>query len=375
MEIVRVEPTPSPNTMKIVLSFKKEDRSSKTYTETNDQNPEFINRILQLDGIKSVFHVMDFIAVDKNPKENWDTLLKEVTSAISGSTDNNDLDLNQVNEHFGEVKAEVLEFKGIPYQIKLTSSDEEKRKQLPEIYIDSMLKATKDDDNVVFLRKWKDLGIRYGELDEVLESVQEEVLALYPESLLNQLVDDALNNDVVIPEKQFIHVDKETFEQEQDWKVRLRMLNDFPTPTEADYPLLDLALNDTKPQVRRMAIVLLGMIETKETLPYLYRGMNDKVVSVRRTAGDCLSDLGFREALPVMIEALEDPHKIVRWRAAMFIFDEGDDSALEALRNRQDDPAFDVKLQVQMAIERIENGEEALGSVWKQMANRKREEN
>ncbi|EZX15701.1 virulence factor [Mammaliicoccus sciuri] len=373
MEIVRVEPTPSPNTMKIVLSFKKEDRSSNTYTEVNDHNPEFINRILQLDGIKSVFHVMDFIAVDKRPKENWDTLLKDVTAAISGSDQEGDFAENQVNEHFGEVKAEVLKFKGIPYQIKLTTQEEEKRKQLPEIYIDSMLKATKDSDNVVFLRKWEDLGVRYGEVEEVLATVQEEILALYPKEKLEALVEEALTSDITIPEKQFVHVDKETFEQEDDWKVKLRMLNDFPTPTEDDYPLLDVALNDEKPQVRRMAIVLLGMIESKETLPYLYKGMKDKVVSVRRTAGDCLSDLGFKEALPVMIEALEDPQKIVRWRAAMFIFDEGDETALEALKKRQDDPAFDVKLQVQMAIERIENGEEALGSVWKQMANRKKE--
>ncbi|WP_239748658.1 virulence factor [Mammaliicoccus sp. A-M2] len=373
MEIVRVEPTPSPNTMKIVLSFKKEDRSSNTYTEVNDHNPEFINRILQLDGIKSVFHVMDFIAVDKRPKENWDTLLKDVTAAISGSDQEGDFAEKKVNEHFGEVKAEVLKFKGIPYQIKLTTQEEEKRKQLPEIYIDSMLKATKDSDNVVFLRKWEDLGVRYGEVEEVLATVQEEILALYPKEKLQALVEEALTSDITIPEKQFVHVDKETFEQEEDWKVKLRMLNDFPTPTEDDYPLLDVALNDEKPQVRRMAIVLLGMIESKETLPYLYKGMKDKVVSVRRTAGDCLSDLGFKEALPVMIEALEDPQKIVRWRAAMFIFDEGDETALEALKKRQDDPAFDVKLQVQMAIERIENGEEALGSVWKQMANRKKE--
>lgn len=374
MEIVRVEPTPSPNTMKIVLSFKKEDRSSKTYTEVSDQNPEFINRILQLKGVKSIFHVMDFIAVDKLPKADWDTLLKEVTAAISGS-DNDGEQVAEVNEHFGEIKAEVLKFKGIPYQIKLTTQEEEKRKQLPEIYIDSMLKATKDSDNVVFLRKWDDLGIRYGELNEVLETVQEEIQALYPESILNELVEEALNNDITIPEKKFVHVSKEQFEQEQDWKVRLRMLDDFPTPTEEDYPLLECALNDEKPQIRRIAIVLLGMVETKETLPYLYKGMKDKSVAVRRTAGDCLSDLGFKEALPVMIEALEDPQKIVRWRAAMFIFDEGDETALEALKNRQDDPAFDVKLQVQMAIERIENGEAALGSVWKQMANRKREDN
>ena len=155
---------------------------------------------------------------------------------------------------------------------------------------------------------------------------------MYPKEKLEALVEEALTSDITIPEKQFVHVDKETFEQEEDWKVKLRMLNDFPTPTEDDYPLLDVALNDEKPQVRRMAIVLLGMIESKETLPYLYKGMKDKVVSVRRTAGDCLSDLGFKEALPVMIEALEDPQKIVRWRAAMFIFDEGDETALEALK-------------------------------------------
>lgn len=374
MEIVRVEPTPSPNTMKIVLSFKKDDRRSQTYTEINDHNPEFINRVLQLDGIKSVFHVMDFIAVDKLPKENWDTLLKEVTSAITGSNSESTSDDATINEHYGEIKAEVLKFKGIPYQIKLTTQDTEKRKQLPEVYIDSMLKATKDDDNVVFLRKWEDLGIRYGELDEVLETVHEELLALYPETLLQSLVEEALTKDITIPEKKFVHITKETFEKENDWKVRLKMLDDFPTPTKEDYPLLDLALADEKPQIRRMAIVLLGMIEDKETLPYLYKGMTDKSVAVRRTAGDCLSDLGYKEALPVMIDALDDPQKIVRWRAAMFIFDEGDETALEALKNHQDDAAFDVKLQVQMAIERIENGEAALGSVWKQMANRKRGE-
>ena len=35
-----------------------------------------------------------------------------------------------------------------------------------------------------------------------------------------------------------------------------------------------------------------------------------------------------------------------------------------------DNRRFEVKLQIEMAISRIENGDEALGSVWKQMANR-----
>ena len=52
----------------------------------------------------------------------------------------------------------------------------------------------------------------------------------------------------------------------------------FSKPTFEDIPLLDLALSDEKVPVRRQAIVLLGMIESKEILPYLYKGLRDKVL-------------------------------------------------------------------------------------------------
>ena len=51
----------------------------------------------------------------------------------------------------------------------------------------------------------------------------------------------------------------------------------------------------------------------------------------------------------------------------MFLYEVGDETALEALKAAEDDPEFEVSLQVKMAIERIEHGEEAKGSVWKQM--------
>ena len=56
---------------------------------------------------------------------------------------------------------------------------------------------------------------------------------------------------------------------ESDWKVRLRMLTEFPTPTLEDIPLLEQ--NENKLPLRRQAIVLFGMIESKEILPYLYK--------------------------------------------------------------------------------------------------------
>jgi HEAT repeat protein len=51
----------------------------------------------------------------------------------------------------------------------------------------------------------------------------------------------------------------------------------------------------------------------------------------------------------------------------MFLYEVGDDKALPALKTAQQDPEFEVSLQVKLAIARIEHGEEAKGSVWKQM--------
>ena len=53
-------------------------------------------------------------------------------------------------------------------------------------------------------------------------------------------------------------------------------------------------------------------------------------------------------------------------------FDEGNEEQLASLKAHADDSAYEVKLQIEMAISRIENGDEALGSVWKQIANRKK---
>ncbi|MCU5745514.1 conserved virulence factor C family protein [Staphylococcus sp. SQ8-PEA] len=369
MEIVRVEPTPSPNTMKIVLSEKREDNKSNTYTQIKEEQPHFINNLLELDGVKSIFYVMDFLAVDKEPKYDWEDVLPQVTASLNDEL--NVTEEAQPDTHYGEVKAEVLMFKGIPYQIKLTTNSEEQRRQLSEHFVDSMLKAQKEEDNVVFLRKWENFGIRYGELDEVMAEVEEEINALYPDEELEKLVREALNTDIVVPNKTYQRISLEEYEAIDDWKERLRALKNFTTPTEDDFPLLGYVLSEeNKIPLRREAVVLLGMIEDEDVLPYLYKGLNDNSPAVRRTAGDCLSDLGFKQALPQMEKALDDPQKIVRWRAAMFIFDEGGDEQLPALKAHEDDPAYEVKLQIEMAISRIESGDEALGSVWKQIANR-----
>src|SRR5699024_2234633 len=224
------------------------DNQSNTYTSINEGQPDFINDVLAIDGVKSIFHVMDFLAVDKKPKFDWEEVLPKVTATLN---DEETTSAEQLpDEHYGERKAEV------------TTSSEEKRKQLPEIYVDSMLAAQKDNDNVVFQRKWEDLGIRYGEMDEVLEDVLEEVTAMYPKEQLKQRVDEALATDIIIPETKYKHVSLEDYQATENWKERLRMLKSFPTPTIEDLPLLgDVVSEAQKTPLRREAVILLGMIE------------------------------------------------------------------------------------------------------------------
>ena len=153
-----------------------------------------------------------------------------------------------------------------------------------------------------------------------------------------------------------------------DWKQRYAAIDRIIEPTLEDLPVLDKALKDDKYSIRRLATALLGMIEDKQVLPYLYKALKDQSVNVRRTAGDCLSDLGFKEAIPKMVESLKDHNRLVRWRAAMFLYETGDESAIPALKEALDDPEFEVRMQVKMALSRIEGGNKGEGSIWQQMA-------
>ncbi|MCD2136995.1 NifU N-terminal domain-containing protein [Salinicoccus halitifaciens] len=95
MEIVRIEPTPSPNTMKITVSEEKGDMKSATYRKVSDENPDFINKVLELEDVTSVFHAMDFISVDKSPKADWETLIPKIESTFNSGSDDSEVKKNQ----------------------------------------------------------------------------------------------------------------------------------------------------------------------------------------------------------------------------------------------------------------------------------------
>ncbi|UOQ44479.1 conserved virulence factor C family protein [Halobacillus salinarum] len=376
MKIVSIEPTPSPNSMKINVNEELPGMETHNYKKEDDLSnaPLFIQTLFNIEGVKGIYHVADFLALERHPKVSWEMILPEVRAALGSEEEADNPPSDQPKapaEAFGEVKVFLQMFRGIPMQIKLEDGDEEKRVGLPEEFMNAAMKAGEASDNMIMERQWVEQSSRYGDPVDIGEQVKEEITASYDKERLESLIKQAFNEETEqnpAPSK----VTLDTLD-DPDWKVRYAALDQMD-PAEEDLPVLDKALHDEKASIRRLATAYLGMIEQPETLPYLYKAIKDKTVTVRRTAGDCLSDLGYKEAMPHMIEALQDKNKLVRWRAAMFLFEVGDESALPALREAAEDPEFEVRMQVNMAIERIAGGEEAKGSVWHQMTQATKKE-
>ncbi len=87
LNIKSIEPTPSPNTMKINLDEELPMGSSHNYKQNSSEGaPSVIQSILQIEGIKGVYHVADFLAIERNAKYDWKILLPKVRQAFGEVT-------------------------------------------------------------------------------------------------------------------------------------------------------------------------------------------------------------------------------------------------------------------------------------------------
>ncbi|HLR69870.1 MAG TPA: conserved virulence factor C family protein [Pseudogracilibacillus sp.] len=379
MKIISMEPTPSPYSMKINVNERMDDGQYENYKKDDHLNkaPTYIQELFDIHGVKGIYRVVDFFTLERNPRVPWEDILPEVRKVLGSEDETADLFSvvpSQTEDAFGEVKVNIQMIRDIPTQVKLQEGDNEERFALPEKFMNAAMEAATVSNNYLLERKWVEFNPRYGKISDIGKEVVEELAATYSEERLTSLLKIALNQEVQSEKLSDEEVTLEMLDQE-DWRDRYAALDRLPNPTEADYPILDKALDDEHSSIRRLATAYLGMIEEPETLPYLYKALKDKSVNVRRTAGDCISDLGFTEAIPEMIETLSDKSRIVRWRAAMFLYEVGDETAIPALTKALEDPEFEVRMQVKMALARIETGQEAEGSIWQQMAQVVKEDN
>lgn len=367
MKIVSIEPTPSPNVMKCNLDQSLPTGARHEYTKAGKAYaPDHLQKVLSIEGVVSVFQVLDFLSVERHPKADWENLLSQVRQ-IFGDEKNKDSSPAAELDSFGEVQVMIQTLRGIPYQIKLVQQDTENRFALPERFQQAVLQIQGVTSNLILERKWMDQGIRYGEPNEIGEQLTAEYEAMYPEERLRRLIKQALSPkaEQSLQEKKSADEVRAAFQQE-NWKIRYAALVLWePEPEEIS--ILDTALDDSSVTIRRQAVVSLGYIGGKIVLPCLYKAMKDSSAIVRRTAGDTISDIGDPDAIEVMCHALTDKNKLVRWRAARFLYEVGDESAIPALQLAARDPEFEVKMQAQIALQRITQGEEASGTVWQQM--------
>ncbi|RKP53159.1 virulence factor [Cohnella endophytica] len=380
MKLLSIEPTPSPNTMKLNVDAKLDPGIQFNYGGKDSRSgaiPPLIAKLLEVPGVKSIFHTSDFLALDRRGNSDWAAILDGVREAFGiasgGSLTGPAEDLVG---GFGEAHVRVQMFRGIPMQLRVRSGGQEFRAAMPERFAKAVSDAA--GSTMIRERMLEDLGVRYGEPQEVLDEITRELEAAYSEARLRDLVEQAkaAGPEAAPPAPPAPLGGDEVLKalDSQDWRERYAALERLK-PTAEDLPVVARALRDSQLSVRRLAVVYLGDLRTPEAMPYLFEALKDSSGSVRRTAGDTLSDIGDPAATPSMIGALEDSNKLVRWRAARFLYEAGDESALEALRRTtSSETEFEVRLQAEMAVARIERGEEAAGSVWQQMT-RMREEN
>lgn len=367
MKIVTIEPTPSPNSMKIVLDTELPKGTSHNYKKSDAETASYpASALLNIHGVKGIYHVMNFMAVERIGNVAWESILADVQAVFDEEKSDQTESMEEIDDNYGEVYVHVQTYKDIPLQVKVFDSESEERFGLSERFVQAMEKVHgREVENYILLRKWADYGIRYGEKAEIGETVIQEIEAAYPEERLLAIIrmaNEGQSENIQRGRK----ISLEEFSVDQ-WETRFQLLDQIPDPDMSDAPLLERALDDEKMSIRRLATVYLGMIEDDAVIPYVEKALKDKSWAVRRTAGDCMSDLGFEGFEQAAIETLNDKNKLVRWRAAMFLYETGTDKALPALKEAENDLEFEVKLQIRMAIARIAEGEDAKGSVWKQM--------
>ncbi len=372
MKIKLIEPTPSPNTMKLHLDETLESGIRKTYTLENERSaPPIVARLLHIEGVKSVFHTADFMAIDRKGGADWPAILSGVQEVFGTRFEQPiDSDIEDAAGHFGEAQVFVQFFRGIPMQIRVKSGLQEERIGLAKRFVDAVTEVA--SATMIKERKLTDYGVRYGDLPDIAREVEQELEAAFPQERLERVIKQAIAHgakaeEFVEQRREWTQAEIEEGLKSEDWRRRYSALEAMEASAET-LPLIEEALSDDKMQIRRLAVVYLGDLKTPEAMQLLFRAMKDGSPAVRRTAGDTLSDIGDASATQVMLESLTDGSKIVRWRAARFLYEVGTDAARDALEEASNDPEFEVGLQARMALERIDSGEEAAGTIWQQMA-------
>jgi hypothetical protein len=83
MKIISIEATPNPNSMRVVFDTELPSGTSHNYRKSDaEKASEPAASLLKVDGINGIYHVMNFMAIEKDPGVEWEEILAKVETVI-----------------------------------------------------------------------------------------------------------------------------------------------------------------------------------------------------------------------------------------------------------------------------------------------------
>jgi len=247
VKLLSIEPTPSPNSMKLTVSETLPMGTSYNFTQENKNDAIGILRdLLNIDGVKGLYRVSNFIALERFPKAEWEVILRAVRQ-VFGEEDEKPSSEKAEDAHeeaFGEVRVFIQKFRGIPMQIKLLADGEEIRVGLPDRFMEAIMTAQAAATNIILERRWEEQSPRYGEVEDIEKDLLEEISAAYDQERLDDLVKRAIQGEPA-SNKEYSPFQKVTLEMldDPDWRKRYAALERMDPQVE-DLPVLAKALRD-----------------------------------------------------------------------------------------------------------------------------------
>src|SRR5690554_6913264 len=105
--------------MKVIIDQELPFGKSHNYHKDNLEGaPKEVQELLKIEGVKGVYHVADFLAVERISKFDWESILAQVRNVFGEDREHSSEEI-ELDEHYGEVYVHVQEFKGIPLQVKV----------------------------------------------------------------------------------------------------------------------------------------------------------------------------------------------------------------------------------------------------------------
>src|SRR5262249_28578573 len=207
--------------------------------------------------VKSLFHMADFIAVQRDANRDWQGILAGVRRAFGEAPEDAKQDVAEAaaEQHaaFGEVQVEVQMFRDIPMLVKVSAGTEVLRQALPERFAAAVNRAAPSSQNMLAERRWVNQGARYGELEPIAREVAEEIAAAYDEQRVDQLVRKAFDR-APASEPRTPAVPVARLPEDPDWRVRYAGLERIGPRPDA-IPVFAKALRDPHSAIRRLAAV------------------------------------------------------------------------------------------------------------------------